>query len=455
MNTGNKNNTSSFISVILGVSIIVYLLLVFITFIISEHIESKRLNTQHLESLRISMAHMESEIESIFKLARLFGTDDRIARLTENPDDRQMRLDVNQFLIRIKITSYLVVTVMDKNGTILATGDWDNPVSFMADPAAVMPYLDLIMGGDIFQLILPAKNSGNQFSHTVLMPIHGDTKIVGVAVIQTNPQNFIYSDLPADKILLVTDFEGTVVISSESDYIGKSLNDIDGTKYNTALLDMDAMNLTAYMAWSKNETKSSVYIHILVVSLLWGMIVLFILFISERWQHMKTINESAIRDPLTNVYTRLYMKEAIPPLLSSHDRRKILNFGAILFDLDFFKNINDQYGHAAGDYVLKRVSSVLLSEIRKSDIPIRYGGEEFLILVPSEKRTDVIGLAERIRLKISNLEITYKHQLLSITISGGVSERLPNEQIESLIDRADTFLYKAKERGRNQICFGD
>ncbi|MBU1413975.1 GGDEF domain-containing protein, partial [Myxococcota bacterium] len=122
-------------------------------------------------------------------------------------------------------------------------------------------------------------------------------------------------------------------------------------------------------------------------------------------------------------------------------------------DLDRFKRINDRFGHSAGDEVLKAVASVLLLESRKTDISIRYGGEELLLLIPSEEKQVIIKIAERICKKVSEIMIDYKNTKIKITISGGAVLRMPNESFEFLADRADKLLYQAKNDGRNQICF--
>jgi len=99
------------------------------------------------------------------------------------------------------------------------------------------------------------------------------------------------------------------------------------------------------------------------------------------------------------------------------------------------------------------VGAVLLKECRDSDIPIRYGGEEFLLFVPTGQIAQAVQLAERIRHQISTLDLNLAGQPESLTISGGVASHKPGEMLEKLIDRADSMLYQAKEKGRNQICW--
>jgi len=182
---------------------------------------------------------------------------------------------------------------------------------------------------------------------------------------------------------------------------------------------------------------------------------LLTLFAAERWRHMKSMHEQAIRDPLTGLYTRLYMVESANLLLAAHDRNNIPGVSAIMFDLDRFKAVNDQYGHSAGDNVLVKVAQVIRRECRESDVAIRYGGEEFLIFVPSGLSRQVRQLAERIRDQIKNLIVYLDGHQVSIAISGGIATHLPGEPLEKLIDRADQMMYLAKQCGRDQIRWED
>lgn len=117
--------------------------------------------------------------------------------------------------------------------------------------------------------------------------------------------------------------------------------------------------------------------------------------------------------------------------------------------------INDQYGHSAGDNVLVQVADALVKACRESDIPIRYGGEEFLVFVPTGDHQQVFQLAERIRLRIRTLDIRLAGMPVRLTISGGIATHLPGESLEKLIDRADNMMYLAKQNGRDQIKLED
>ena len=124
----------------------------------------------------------------------------------------------------------------------------------------------------------------------------------------------------------------------------------------------------------------------------------------------------------------------------------------LIVDIDHFKHINDEFGHAAGDKVLKEVVDKLKQELRKGDLIGRLGGEEFAILLPDTSPKDTHALADRLRSKVENLTLTLEKKTVKVTISIGMtfSDKL-DETWHSMFNRADIELYKAKNRGRNQI----
>ncbi|MCB9494152.1 MAG: diguanylate cyclase [Desulfobacteraceae bacterium] len=162
--------------------------------------------------------------------------------------------------------------------------------------------------------------------------------------------------------------------------------------------------------------------------------------------------EQAIRDPLTGLYTRVYLNEAVKRMFAIHDREKTENIFAIVFDIDFFKSVNDTFGHIAGDKVLKKVSQVILNETRESDIQVRLGGEEFAVFIASYDNNIPYSLTERIRLKVSELKFDPPMENKQITISAGIAQRTFDQALEDLIHNADLALYEAKHSGRNCIC---
>jgi len=121
----------------------------------------------------------------------------------------------------------------------------------------------------------------------------------------------------------------------------------------------------------------------------------------------------------------------------------------IYFDIDHFKQINDTYGHKKGDFILKEVSKIILQNIRKTDIFGRWGGEEFIIILPFTNLENALILAEKLRKKIEE----HDFDGINITISFGVTELKIDDNADTLINRADEALYKAKNKGRNRVCY--
>ena len=159
----------------------------------------------------------------------------------------------------------------------------------------------------------------------------------------------------------------------------------------------------------------------------------------------------AYTDPLTNIYNRLHFGHFLDAEI---DRVKRYGgtFSIIFFDLDRFKEVNDEYGHLVGDEVLKRVAEVVEKANRNADIFARYGGEEFIILAPA---TDIAGArvhAERLRNDIEHHRFS---EISNLTCSFGVAEYKPDaDDVTSLFKRADTALYNAKKLGRNRVETG-
>ncbi len=174
------------------------------------------------------------------------------------------------------------------------------------------------------------------------------------------------------------------------------------------------------------------------------------LFVGSR--AFKKTQERAVLDELTGLFNRSYGLE-----LAEREFRRFQRqnepLSAMILDLDFFKQVNDTYGHQVGDTVLIAVANAIKDGCRAVDIVHRHGGEEFLILLPNADRLDATEVAERIRLKVAATEIkTRKNIRVRVTVSIGLAEAHPDsETLDKLIARADEALYKAKENGRNQV----
>ena len=167
-------------------------------------------------------------------------------------------------------------------------------------------------------------------------------------------------------------------------------------------------------------------------------------------QALKIINELAIRDELTGSHNRRHLIKLIE---GEKDRTARLGslFCLCLLDIDFFKRINDTYGHNAGDTVLKTFAATVQRQIRESDSFGRYGGEEFLLMLPQTSLDEAIVLTERVRVSIEKMVFPDIARELKVTVSIGVAEFCFGESIGQTVARADEALYQAKSSGRNRV----
>jgi diguanylate cyclase (GGDEF)-like protein len=163
------------------------------------------------------------------------------------------------------------------------------------------------------------------------------------------------------------------------------------------------------------------------------------------------LRESAVRDQMTGLYNRRFLEEYVETLISGV-MRKGGKVGLLMCDLDYFKEVNDKYGHDVGDVVLKETANIITKCARAADLVIRFGGEEFLVIVFDAKDGDAKAVAERIRKKIDSHKVKTAAAVIQKKISIGYSEFPQDTQnFWEAIKYADIALYKAKESGRNQV----
>lgn len=169
----------------------------------------------------------------------------------------------------------------------------------------------------------------------------------------------------------------------------------------------------------------------------------------------QALYECAIRDPLSGLYTRLFMQDSISKLIAATRRGSLDELAILMFDLDNFKSINDTHGHDAGDQVIREFGRIVLASIRETDVPVRYGGEEFIVALPSGSTQTQGGevAAERIRQAFASTPITLPDgRSLNVSASCGVAYCRRDDTLPSLIQRADKLLYAAKQAGKNRVC---
>ena len=166
---------------------------------------------------------------------------------------------------------------------------------------------------------------------------------------------------------------------------------------------------------------------------------------------MEHLRESSLRDAMTGLYNRRFLEEYVTTLVATATRQK-KPFSVLMLDLDHFKQVNDTFGHESGDKVLKTLAEILAKSIRNSDLLIRYGGEEFLIILLESSTEDALHVAENIRNRVAETKISLPAAMLQKTISIGVAEfPLHADNFWQVVKFADVALYEAKKQGRNRV----
>jgi diguanylate cyclase (GGDEF)-like protein len=166
---------------------------------------------------------------------------------------------------------------------------------------------------------------------------------------------------------------------------------------------------------------------------------------------METLRESSMRDAMTGLYNRRFLEEYLDTLIASVTRNK-LHLGILMLDLDYFKKVNDTYGHEAGDKVLIELARVIRQCMRASDLTVRFGGEEFLVILNDTDADGAMVLAEKVRASVEEMRVQITGGAIQKTISIGVSDfPADGENFWQVLKYADVALYAAKENGRNRV----
>jgi two-component system cell cycle response regulator len=166
---------------------------------------------------------------------------------------------------------------------------------------------------------------------------------------------------------------------------------------------------------------------------------------------------AATKDFLTGAFGKKYFMDRLSSEFF-YIQRNAGQFALLILDLDFFKKVNDTYGHLAGDLTLKKIAQYLITNTRKHDLVARFGGEEFVIFMRECDLTQAQALAEHLRVGISNLQLEFNGRSFQVTASIGIAtmndvNRDQYASVDGIIDLADSHLYEAKNTGRNKICF--
>lgn len=303
----------------------------------------------------------------------------------------------------------------------------------------------------------------------VILPVFGGQKILGglkisfsfdvfrqlsggncfLLVNKKSLNNFILKDYltyPLDKDYLINKKELKLVDSRLELVKGKKLYLKNGKYYilnHIKISDVSNQNFLKLVYFSESKTIKYVineyykYNYLIVISLL---LILLIIYFYEKFQLQ--VEYSSV-DELTKALNRRGCNQKIKNKIKTDVYASL-----IMFDIDFFKKINDSYGHDIGDEVLIELSKLVSNTIRLNDVFCRIGGEEFVIYLSNAKLRDAKKVAQNIRKKIANYEFK---EVGNVTISLGVAEKLLADDWDSLLKRADSALYRAKKLGRNRV----
>jgi diguanylate cyclase (GGDEF)-like protein len=173
----------------------------------------------------------------------------------------------------------------------------------------------------------------------------------------------------------------------------------------------------------------------------------------SRQMNIARLTDAAALDPLTGCYNRREFESQIQRSVADATRHKKA-LSVFMLDIDHFKVVNDTYGHPAGDKVLKEVAAIVNQNMRKGDTLSRYGGEEFIAILPETDKHKAMELADRLRQKIAAREVPTDQGVIRVTASFGVAQLHHNTEGSRLIQDADCMLYKAKRNGRNTVMPG-
>jgi diguanylate cyclase (GGDEF)-like protein len=182
--------------------------------------------------------------------------------------------------------------------------------------------------------------------------------------------------------------------------------------------------------------------------------VLLLRDVTENAALLEELSAMASQDPLTGIYNRRRFDE-----LGERDielsRRAGNSVGVLMMDIDLFKRVNDERGHAVGDEVLKAVCGACRDALRSSDVLARYGGEEFAVLLPGSGQEDCVLVAERLRTKIAAVRVPYEGGAVSVTVSLGAYAAVPSpgDGLGLYLRRADEAMYRSKALGRDRVSF--
>jgi diguanylate cyclase (GGDEF)-like protein/PAS domain S-box-containing protein len=276
-------------------------------------------------------------------------------------------------------------------------------------------------------------------------------------------------DLESDALFIIDCQDGTILEANNAAVILYGYNLIDLLKMHDCDLSADAeailsaaparrsddMGVTIPLRWHRKQTGERFPVEITARMITWKETEVYLLAIRDvtgRWIAEQELERLAVTDPLTGLYNRRHFFARSLPIFE-HARHAPCELAALMIDIDHFKNINDRYGHATGDQVLREVAHRLTEGVRTSDILARYGGEEFAVLLPGTSHSMAPLIADRLLKMIGDQAFVTNDMAITVTVSIGLA--VLDEDVldlDQLIVQADQAMYRAKKEGRNRCA---
>jgi diguanylate cyclase (GGDEF)-like protein len=361
--------------------------------------------------------------------------------------------------------------------------EWDNTLAIGFDPSGSSVGKAFIKKAIISgesqgrEPIKIVRNSGFKSAFIVYKPVY--TNIDGTKTLDPS-EGEVFGFV--NVVVRVEDFIETVVDSTETANFNLEWQDTESGKYyfdnnvqdsvpfkHVIDINVSGRNMKLiftptelFIEQTTTEVVAIAMVTSLVLACLFSILILNITARTSRIQsevklrteELETANQQlellSNKDVLTDLFNRRYFENALHDEFE-RSRRYNSTFALIMFDIDNFKNINDQYGHPCGDQVIKAIADYLINTSRSSDVISRIGGEEFTLILPAQSEANIMSIIERIRVDISNIKVKYDQHTVQFTCSFGIAifdENVKN--IHTFIKMADQAMYKAKNMGRNR-----
>ncbi|WP_192805236.1 sensor domain-containing diguanylate cyclase [Noviherbaspirillum aerium] len=390
------------------------------------------------------------------------------------------------------------IWVMDLSGKVIADSRWRSLDAILGRNVAYRPYFQDAVEGRTGRFVGIGATS-QALGYFLSRPVIIDHRIQGVVALRVSRpfkdfEALLWKDWQAHgKLALVADANGILLMSGLGSWTFKSMLQLDpaqmarmrqsrqygehdftplgmktvrpvtadmrfvqfeelpGKTYLQKAYDMREIGGRGYLHADAEDYRARVGIPTGLAALAAAFTFIAVCFLVERWRLQAELLEAAIRDPLTGLYTRLYMQEWLHDAVSAHLRHEERGFSLLLFDIDRFKSINDTYGHLVGDDVLRGVAQLVGSCVRTEDLAVRYGGEEIAVFVRIADPAEIMLLGQRIRAHVEQHGVMTSHGHIRVTVSGGLATHAVGETTAHLFERADKMLYEAKRAGRNRV----